>query len=58
MKPSFGRTALKFLARCGEKEKARLVEAIGELPDKGAVTSTNRLILTIRLVRSRESRSD
>jgi mRNA-degrading endonuclease RelE of RelBE toxin-antitoxin system len=37
MKPSFGRTALKFLARCGEKEKERLVEAIGELPDKGDI---------------------
>lgn len=37
MKPSFGRKALKFLSRCGEKERGRLVEAIGELPDKGDV---------------------
>lgn len=37
MKPSFGRKALKFLSRCGEKERGRLVEAIGELPAKGDI---------------------
>lgn len=37
MKPPFGRKALKFLSRCGEKERGRLVEAIGELPDKGDI---------------------
>jgi mRNA interferase RelE/StbE len=37
VKPSFGRKALKFLSRCGEKDRDRLVEAIGELPDKGDI---------------------
>lgn len=37
MKPSFGRKALKSLARYGEIERTRLVEAIGELPDKGDI---------------------
>jgi len=37
MKPSFGRKALKALARYGEIERARLVEAIGELPGKGDI---------------------
>ncbi|HPW17772.1 MAG TPA: type II toxin-antitoxin system RelE/ParE family toxin [Candidatus Aminicenantes bacterium] len=37
MKLSIGRTALKALARCGENERARLVEAIGKLPDNGDI---------------------
>jgi mRNA interferase RelE/StbE len=37
MMPSFGRKALKALARYGEIERARLIEAIGGLPDKGDI---------------------
>jgi len=37
MKPSFGRKALKSLARRSEEERTRLFEAIGELPDKGDI---------------------
>jgi mRNA-degrading endonuclease RelE of RelBE toxin-antitoxin system len=46
MKPSFGRTALKFLARCGDKERTRLVEAIGELPDKGDIRKLRGQVIT------------
>jgi len=45
MKPSFGRKALKALSRYGERERARLVEAIGNLPDRGDIRRLEGQIL-------------
>lgn len=45
MKFSIGRKALKALARYGENERARLVAAIGGLPDKGDIRKLKGQVL-------------
>jgi mRNA interferase RelE/StbE len=37
MNLTFSRTSLKSLAKCQKKIRANIVEAIGELPDKGDI---------------------
>jgi mRNA interferase RelE/StbE len=37
MNLSFGKKCLKFLARCEESKRTYIVEAIGELPEKGDI---------------------
>lgn len=45
MRPTIGRKALKALARYGENERARLFEAIGELPNKGDIRKLKGQVL-------------